>query len=277
MTQSAPSSSTRSLSDGTFSAFQSLVLKHTGIELAESKRSMIINRFTRRLQVLNIDSFDDYIKLIQTPGHPETVDFIDTITTNLTYFFRESHHFDVLGNMVLPKLVANRKSGDPIRIWSAGCSSGQEPYSIAITALDTLDVKEHPVKILCTDIHSKLVNTTQLGKYNTDQLRGLDETQLNHWFKKTSDNMWQADISLRKLLLCKKLNLFGPWPVRAGVDVIMCRNVLIYFSPDYQRRLLSGFAAVQKTGSYLFIGHSETLEDFSKLYKRVANTVYERL
>lgn len=277
MTQSAPSSSMRLISDASFEAFQTLVLKHTGIELAESKRSMIINRFSRRLQVLNIDCFDDYIELIQTPGHPETVEFIDAITTNLTYFFRESHHFEVLESQVFPKLIANRKSADPIRIWSAGCSSGQEPYSIAITALENLDVNEHPVKILCTDIHSKLVQTTQLGKYTTDQLRGLNETQLNHWFKKTNDNKWQADISLRNLLLCKKLNLFGPWPVRSGVDVIMCRNVLIYFSPDYQRRLLSGFAAVQEAGSYLFIGHSETLDDFASLYKRVDNTVYERL
>lgn len=277
MSQPASSESTSLLSDVTFAAFQDLVLKHTGIELAESKRSMIVNRFSHRLQILNMDSFDDYINLILTLGHPETVEFIDTITTNLPYFFKVPHHFDVLSSMMLPKLIARRRSAAPLRIWSAGCSSGQEAYSIAITVLDSMGVRDYPVNILCTDIHSKLLEMTQLGRYNTDQLRGLNDTQLNQWFKKTSDGKWQADMSLRKLLVCKKHNLFSPRPIRAGVDVIMCRDVLIYFSPEYQRRVLSNFAEVQTTGSYLFIGHSETLDDFSELYKRVASTVYERL
>ena len=271
------SDSRRPLSDASYREFQRLVLLHTGIHLADNKRSMIVNRFTRRLNALNIETFEEYIELVSKQNNPETIDFIDTITTNLTYFFREPHHFDFLGKVVLPRLAEGRSRTEPIRIWSAGCSSGQEPYSIGMTVLDTLDIRKQPVKILCTDIHSKLVVTTRVGIYGKEQLRGLDEQTRTKWFKETEDGRWQADIAIRQMMYCKRLNLFGPWPVRSGVDVIMCRNVLIYFNEEYQRRLISGFAAMQTPGSYLFIGHSETLEGFSRLYKRVANTVYERL
>lgn len=264
------------LCDRTFAEFQSLILQYTGIQLADAKRPMFVNRFSKRLNALSLSSFEEYLSIISSAKHPETTEFIDTITTNLTYFFRESHHFEVLGKEILPKLAQNRVTSKPIRIWSAGCSAGQEPYSLAITALESVDVDKVPLKILCTDIHTKLVEKTRLGKYTKDELRGLSETQLNKWFENLNNNVWQADNALRQLLLCKQLNLFSPWPVRSGVDVIMCRNVLIYFSPEYQRKLLLGFAAIQTTGSYLFLGHSETPDGLSKLYKRIANTVYER-
>jgi chemotaxis protein methyltransferase CheR len=271
------SNSQSPMSDATFAEFQNLILQHTGIELADAKRPMLVNRFSRRLTVLRISCFEEYLRIVSTPSHPETIEFIDTITTNLTYFFREPHHFDVLGKDVLPQLVKNSAANAPIRIWSAGCSSGQEPYSIAITALENVDISKNPVRILCTDIHTKLVEKTREGKYGREQLRGLSEPQLNKWFHQNDNEMWQADNSLRQLLVCKQLNLFGPWPVRTGVDVIICRNVLIYFGAEYRRKLLRGFSAIQTKGSYLFLGHSETPEGLSKLYKRVANTVYERL
>jgi chemotaxis protein methyltransferase CheR len=277
MSQAKSSTSQALMCDKTFAEFQALILQHTGIQLADAKRPMFVNRFSKRLNALNISCFEEYLKIVSDAHHPETIEFIDTITTNLTYFFREPHHFDELGKVVLPQLVKNSTGGKPIRIWSAGCSAGQEPYSIAITALDNVDTSKNPVKILCTDIHTKLVEKTRVGKYRRDELRGLSDTQLNKWFTSNAHDVWQADTALRELLLCKQLNLFSPWPVRVGVDVIMCRNVLIYFSPEYQRKLLRGFSAVQSKGSYLFLGHSETPDGLSKIYKRVANTVYERL
>lgn len=276
MSQALPLNVVAELSDETFATFQKLTLQHTGIQLADNKRSMILTRFARRLSVLGLDNYEAYVKLLCEAGNPEMSEFVDTITTNLTYFFREPHHFEVLKKDVLPSVTLGRNPMSPIRIWSAGCSSGQEPYSIAITAKETPQVGKHPVKILCTDIHTKMVRTTQTGIYNQEALRGLTEEQRNHWFVQVGDSTWQAETALREMLICKQLNLFGPWPVRPGVDVIMCRNVLIYFSPAYQRKLLMGFASVQKPGSYLFIGHSETLDGLSKEYKRVANTVYQR-
>ena len=269
--------SASSMSDRVFEAFQRITLEQTGIELATSKRAMIVNRFSRRLNALNLTSFEDYLQLVSEPGSAEAAEFIDTVTTNLTYFFRESHHFDVLGKVVLPTLAQSKHSHQPIRIWSAGCSSGQEPYSLAITARETEAVKNRNIRILCTDIHSKLVRATQRGSYRSEYLRGLSDERKARWFKQANDGRWQADEDLRSLLICKKLNLFGPWPIKHGVDVIMCRNVLIYFNPSYQHKLLTGFSRMQDAGAYLFLGHSETLEGFKDIYKRVDNTVYERL
>lgn len=274
MRQEPPESN---MSDQVFEAFQRITMEQTGIELASGKRAMIVNRFSRRLSALKLSSFEDYLKLVSEPGNPEAAEFIDTVTTNLTYFFRESHHFDVLGSVVLPALAKRNDSTKPIRIWSAGCSSGQEPYTLAITVRETEAVQSRAVRILCTDIHTKLVRATQNGIYQQEYLRGLSDARKSRWFKSTADGQWQADESLRSMLICKQLNLFGPWPVKPGVDVIMCRNVLIYFNPSYQRKLLEGFSKMQAAGGYLFLGHSETLEGFKGIYERVDNTVYERL
>ena len=263
--------------DEVFKGFQRITLEQTGIELADSKRSMIINRFSKRLDALGLSCFEEYLNLVSQPRHPETREFIDTVTTNLTYFFREPHHFQVLSKMVLPKLAQRVNKQTPIRIWSAGCSSGAEPYSLAIVAKETDATHERPVKILCTDIDSKMVGLTKQGNYSEDQMRGLDAKRKERWFARSTINRYVADEKLRSMLVCKQLNLFDHWPIKPGVDVIMCRNVLIYFNPQYQRKLLASFTEIQHPGSYLFLGHSETLEDVKGAYKRVDNTVYERI
>lgn len=265
------------LNDEVFKGFQLLALQQTGIELADGKRAMIANRFSRRLEALGLSCFEEYLELVKEPGHTEAREFIDTVTTNLTYFFREPHHFDVLSKMILPVLADRISATTPIRIWSAGCSSGQEPYSLAITVKETPETKNRPVRILCTDIDSKMVGSTQQGNYSHDQMRGLAKPRMDKWFAKSSGGRLQADSALREMLICKQLNLFGNWPFKTGVDVIVCRNVLIYFNPVYQKKLLKNFSLFQKTGSYLFLGHSETLDGFKDVYKRVDNTVYERV
>ncbi len=265
------------MQDSTFADFQRVVLRLTGIKLSQDQRSMIVTRFNRRLNALKIDSFEEYLAVVMTSGHPETTQFINTVTTNLTYFYREPHHFEALGNDILPQLAEKNVDGKDLRIWSAGCSSGQEPYSLAITAVENLDLKNTPVKILCTDIDSRMVEKTRIGKYSRNHLRGLNKEQIEKWLKPSGSNLWQADAALRSMLICKQMNLFGPWPVRAGVDVIMCRNVLIYFDANHQRKVLNGFASIQSPGSFLILGHSETFEGISQHYKRVANTVYLRI
>lgn len=265
------------MSDEVFRGFQRISLEQTGIELADGKRAMIVNRFSRRLGALGLSSFEEYLKVVVVPGHPEAREFIDTVTTNLTYFYREPHHFDVLQNTVLPALAKRIKAPTPIRIWSAGCSSGAEPYTLAIVSKETLETRDRSVRILCTDIDTKMVEATHQGNYTDEQLRGLNDARKQQWFSSSPSGRYQADEQLRSLLICKQLNLFDPWPIKNGVDVIMCRNVLIYFNPSYQKTLLSNFAKVQKPGSYLFLGHSETLEGFKDAYRRVDNTVYERI
>jgi len=265
------------MSDEVFRGFQRIALEQTGIELADSKRAMIVNRFSRRLGALGLTCFEEYLELVAHAGHPEAREFIDTVTTNLTYFFREPHHFDVLASMVLPQLAGRINTGSPIRIWSAGCSSGAEPYTLAMVAKETRETKERLVRILCTDIDTKMVQATQLGSYTEEQMRGLSKERRERWFAKTPSGRHQAHEELRSMLICKQLNLFHAWPIKTGVDVIMCRNVLIYFNPEYQKKLLGNFSRLQKPGGFLFLGHSETLEGFKEVYRRVDNTVYERV
>ena len=263
------------LDDETFAEFQRITLETTGIVLADNKRAMITTRFARRLRALDLPDFRSYLELLASPAHPERGMFFDTVTTNLTYFFREPHHFEALTARVLPA-IERRSGGRPVRIWSAGCSHGQEPYSIAIAALESRVPLGRSVRVLCTDIHSRAVGQAREGIYSGEELRGLAPARRDRWFTALPDGRWQASEELRRMLICKELNLFGPWPIRPGVDVVFCRNVLIYFDLEHQRKLVRGFAAIQPPGAHLFLGHSETLRDCDDIYRRVDNTLYER-
>lgn len=273
----SPDTSHESMSDEVFRAFQRIAMETTGIELADGKRAMIVNRFSRRLHALNLTCFEEYLSLVSQADHPEAREFVDTVTTNLTYFFREPHHFKALSDNVLQQLAARKPISTPIRIWSAGCSSGAEPYTIAMVVKETAVTESRQVRILCTDIDTKMVEATHQGSYSSDQMRGLDDAQMQKWFSKTASGRYLADEQLRSMLLCRQLNLFDRWPIKPDVDVIMCRNVLIYFNAAYQKTLLEKFAKHQSKGGFLFLGHSESLEGMKSTYKRIDNTVYERL
>ena len=264
------------LDDACFREFQRLTVETTGIVLADDRRAMVTTRFARRLRALGLADFESYLKLLRRPDHPEHGMYVDTITTNLSYFFREPHHFEALTSRVLPALDERVSDARPLRLWSAGCSHGQEPHSIAIAALESPVASRREVRILCTDIHSAGLRQTAAGVYRGEELRGLSTARRDRWFVRREDGSWQARDALGELLVCRELNLFAPWPIRPGVEVIFCRNVMIYFDADHRRRLLQGFAAVQRSGGYLFLGHSESLRDGSALYRRIDNTIYER-
>lgn len=278
MAQPSYAQPTFPLTDEVFKAFQQITLEQTGISLSSTKRAMIATRFTRRVKSLGLDGFEEYLRLVQSVNHPERANFIDTVTTNLTYFFRESHHFESLKKDILPALHDLPRLGEkPIRIWSAGCSSGQEPYSIAMMAGEAEAKIKRQVRILCTDIHTEMVKQTENGIYKVTELRGLNDAQKKRWFESIGGQKVQATNELRSMLRCKQMNLFDPWPIKGGVDVIFCRNTLIYFSVERQTRIIRGFAKLQKPGSKLFIGHSETIRQCSDVYERTANTSYVRL
>lgn len=277
MSSSAVQVDDSGFSDRHFQAFQKLTLESTGIHLGENKRAMLVTRLSRRLRALKLTSYDAYLQILSDRNHSEHLEFIDTVTTNLTYFFREPHHFEILRERALPELLDQRTVQNPVRIWSAGCSAGQEPYSLAITLSELERPTPPPARILCTDIHTKLVAQTQAGIYKDNELRGLDPQHIERFFTHTRDGHWQASRELREHLLCKRLNLFEHWPLRSKVDVIMCRNVLIYFEDPLQQKIIEGFASVQKPGAWLFLGHSETMRHCTHLYQRVENTVFRRL
>lgn len=267
------------LTDSEYKDICSLVYQNTGIILNEEKRKLAYSRFSRRLKALKLNTFGEYCDIVRSGDKNEMTHFANAITTNLTSFFRESHHFDRLVDDVMPALL--KKPSRKIRIWSAGCSTGEEPYSIAIAIL-----KKYPniaagwdCKILATDLDSKVLETASRGLYKAQGLDTLDDPEISvNWFKQgIVDGVEYAQVlpQVRTLIRFKQLNLMNyPWPMQGTFDVIFCRNVVIYFDQATQKKLFSHFSKVQNIGGYLFIGHSETLKGFDTDYKNTGRTVY---
>ena len=202
--------------------------------------------------------------------------FVSAITTNFTSFFREAHHFDFIAKEV--KALLKRQSR--VRIWSAGCSSGEEPYSIAITLLNAIpDIAKYDVKILATDLDSQMVAKAKAGVYAAERIEGIDPTIRERWFRRGSgDNAGMVRVrdDARNLLTFKQLNLLQEWPIKGPMDIIFCRNVIIYFNKDVQRRLFSRYASVQNKDGFLIIGHSENITGVTDQYSLIGRTIYQR-
>jgi chemotaxis protein methyltransferase CheR len=204
----------------------------------------------------------------------------NAITTNLTSFFREKYHFEQLATDALPQVIKDRAAMRRARIWSAGCSTGEEPYSLAIVLREAFDqLGNWDVRLLATDIDSKVLETAAAGTYPAERLKGTDAGRMARWFKPVENDATQriARDELKSLITFKQLNLFDTWPMKGPFDVIFCRNVVIYFDKDTQRKLFDRMADIQEPGGWLFIGHSENLFNVTKRYKLVGRTVYRRV
>ena len=266
------------LTDAEYKDICTLVYDNTGIILNEEKRKLAYSRFSRRLKELNLNTFHEYCEIVRSGDKREMTNFTNAITTNLTSFFREAHHFERLVDEVMPGLL--KKSSRRIRIWSAGCSTGEEPYSLGISILKKYpDIKNWDFKILATDLDSKVLETASRGVYKAQGLNTLDDPSIaKNWFKKSMMNnieCVQIVPRVRDLIQFKKLNLMDQvWPMKGSFDVIFCRNVVIYFDQSTQKKLFANFAKLQNNGDYLFIGHSETLKGFETKYKNTGRTVY---
>lgn len=266
------------LSRADFDYLRRLVSDYTGIRLAENKYDMFYSRLVRRVRQLGLDGFEDYVALIRS-GHPEEfVELVNAITTGLTDFFRESHHFDYLAGPFLLELRARGPGG--IRIWSAGCSSGEEPYSIAMTLLEALDGDTTwPVHILATDLDTQALQKGRDGIYPYERVAGLAPARQRRWFQRgrgTRAGQVRVKPEPRALVAFHKLNLMEDWPIRPGLEAIFCRNVMIYFDPETKRRLLNRFHETLAPGGLLFIGHSESLIGLSDHFTAVGRTTYRR-
>ena len=266
-------------SDEDFNSLRGLVRKHTGISLSDAKRELVYGRLSRRLRALGLDSFRDYRNVLSSdPDGQEMVEFCNAITTNLTSFFRESHHFDYLRDQVLLPL-ATRPPGQRLRIWSAGCSTGEEPYSIAMTVRESLpEPNRHDIKILATDLDSDVLSRGRKGIYTEDRVKGMSQARLA-FFREQIDGAarrYTVTPSLRELITFNQLNLMHELPMRGPVDVIFCRNVVIYFDKETQRDLFRRFSQLQRPGDILFLGHSESMFKVSEAYTLVARTIYRR-
>jgi chemotaxis protein methyltransferase CheR len=269
------------LRDREFRFLASFLSRETGIVLSEHKREMMCGRLVKRLRALGLRSFEQYCELLQGPdGHDEVEHVVNAITTNITQFFREPHHFDqIRRDLFVPRLSQSPRH-PRIRIWSAGCSSGEEPYSIAMVMADAL----HPVEawdalILATDIDTNMLARGSKGEYDAEAVRSVPETYRKRFVRRVPthpDRVQMAD-ELRRLIRFKRLNLHESWPMKGRFDAIFCRNVAIYFDKPTQRGLFNRYADALQLGGYLYLGHAESLIGVSDRFEVADKTVYRKI
>jgi chemotaxis protein methyltransferase CheR len=247
--------------EGDFKKIAAMVHGDAGIALHETKATLVYSRLAKRLRALGLASFQDYCALVAShDGVDERQKMLAALTTNVTRFFREPHHFDHLRDKVLPPLLRAARAGGKVRIWSAACSSGQEPYSAAMTILAAApDAAKLDIKILATDIDPNMVAEARQGIYVPTLLAGIPDEYLRRWTAPSAHRPGSVQIAeeARALIIFNELNLIGDWPMKSRFDAIFCRNVAIYFDDDTQARLWSRFAPMLKVGGHLYIGHSE--------------------
>lgn len=267
-------------SDTDFDVLRSLVKEKTGINLGDAKRELVYGRLSRRLRALGLESFLAYREVLTSGDSQEMVEFCNALTTNLTSFFRESHHFDYLREQLLLPALANRHATPRLRIWSSACSTGEEPYSIAMTILESIpDCHRWDIKVLATDLDSDVVAHARRGLYAADRVSTLDARRVAKYFQVQSQGpstLYQVVPEVARLVTFKNLNLMHPLPMSGPLDAIFCRNVVIYFDKDTQRGLFARMALLQRPGDLLFLGHSESLFKVCDDYSLVGKTIYRR-
>lgn len=249
------------LSDATFRRIAALAHREAGLAIAPAKAAMVRTRLARRLRALKLDEFAAYCALVESDnGRDELGAMISALTTNVSHFFREPHHFDLLRDRVLPGLVEQLKAGGRVRIWSAGCSNGQEPYTIAMVLRDAGLTASDDVRILATDIDPTVIAHARAGCYPANMITGLPpETRERHFTPVDGGHgeTWQVHPDISALVTFKVLNLLRDWPMHRKFDVVFCRNVVIYFDAATQAELWRRFADHIAPGGWLFLGHSE--------------------
>ena len=270
-----------SFSDEDFSSLRGLVREVTGITLSDSKRELVYGRLSRRLRALGLASFRDYRDLLSSEeGRPELTEFTNAVTTNLTSFFRESHHFDYLRDQILKPRMADPTGSRRIRIWSAGCSTGEEPYSTAITIAETIpDWRRWDIKILATDLDSEVLARAQNRIYKEDRVKGMNAKRVSNYFRESvvgGSRQYTVNADIASMISFRQLNLMNPLPMKGPLDIIFCRNVVIYFDKDTQRELFARMARTQQAGATLFLGHSESLFKVSEAWTLIGKTIYRR-
>lgn len=273
MTPSIPSlSGELDFTDADFQRVRELIHRQAGISLSESKRQMVYSRLGRRLRELGMRRFEDYLALLQSGDPGEGEAFVNALTTNLTSFFREPHHFPILAEH------ARQARGREYVVWCSAASTGEEPYTIAITLLEALGAQAR-VRILATDVDTGVLDKAEQGIYPLDRVEKMPPEQVRRFFLRGTGaqaGFVKAKPEIRSLITFRRINLLEPgWPVRGPLDVIFCRNVMIYFDRPTQHGILKRYAPLLRPDGLLFAGHSESLQHASELFRLRGKTVYE--
>jgi chemotaxis protein methyltransferase CheR len=260
--------------DADFDRVQSLIYQRAGISLHDGKHAMVYSRLSRRLRDTGHQSFHDYLGWLESTDGPEWQEFVNALTTNLTSFFREQHHFEVFA-----KYLQGRSFGRSCRIWCSAASTGEEPYSIVMTAIENLAGGDQ-YTLIASDIDSKVLEAAERGVYRLESTKGLDAGRLQRFFmrgKAGNEGMVRVKPELRKNLEFMIVNLVRDgWPFKEPFDVVFCRNVMIYFDAATQRAVLERIHRVMRPGGLLFVGHAENFSDSRDLFVLKGKTVYER-
>lgn len=256
-----------------FEEVRKLIYEHAGINLSDGKEDMVYSRLARRLRATGLKTFRDYLDYLRAGHEEEWEAFVNSLTTNLTDFFRENHHF------ILLKEFVRQRQERPITIWSSASSTGEEPYSIAMSAVEAFGGFNAPVKILASDLDTNVLKKCQEGIYPIDRLRKLSSEQQRRFFLKGTGNrsgFAKVRPELRSMIDFFQLNLLSPqWPIRDRLDAIFCRNVMIYFDKPTQHKILAKMKPLLKPDGLLFMGHSEALYHAADLFRLRGQTVYE--
>ena len=265
------------MSERNFKSIQQLAYSHTGITLSSHKKDMIYGRLSRRLRKLDLPDFDAYCELLAENNNQEKIEFVNSITTNLTSFFREEHHFSYLRNEVIPKLQSSNARTRKLRVWSAGCSTGEEPYSIAMVFASVSSLSNWDVKILATDLDSNVVGKAKEGVYAVERAESVPQEYRKYLLFDKAHKRVKVKDRAKNLITFKQLNLLHEWPMKGPFDIIFCRNVVIYFDTPTQKVLFSRYADIMREGGDLIIGHSESLHNITNLFRLKGRTIYERV
>lgn len=265
------------LTDTQFRKLSQLIHRLCGINLKEGKEALVRARLMKRLRALNMRSFKDYIQYIESDdGISELSNMVDVMTTNKTSFFREPEHFNYLKEQVLPEMDGKRR----LRFWTAACSSGEEPFSLAIMLKENLrDIEYKDVKILATDISTRMLEKARTAVYPADALKDVSPLLLQKYFEKIQKapvSVYRVKDSIRNLVRLAWLNLIDKWPMKGPFDVIFCRNVMIYFDIPTQQRLINRFWRLLDSGGHLFVGHSEGLSAIHHQFRYVRPAIYKK-
>lgn len=268
------------LSDSDFNKLRDIIYKEAGIKLGDVKKILMQSRLIKRLRDLKLDNFTEYYDYLVNNYEDEKINFINSITTNKTDFFRENDHFEFMKSKILPDFEKKREK--ELRIWSAGCSTGEEPYTIAITLFEYFNGKVPPeFLILATDIDTQVLDRAQNGNYAADHLSDVDSKYLKKYFEHNSSakgEFYRVNDELKKAVYFRRLNLLqDEYPMKKKFDIIFCRNVIIYFDRETQKKLFEKYHGYLKDDGYLLIGHSENITSITNRFSLAGRTIYRKV
>ena len=262
------------LTDKEFVDIVTFVKSNYGIDLSK-KKQLIESRMYPILSERKIDNFTDYFNLVKSSKSDEMVVMLNKLTTNHTYFMREPVHFEFFKNIILPKVEKENKN-KVLRIWSAGCSSGEEAYTTVMVMKDFFGFQNWDYRILATDISARAIESAQNSCYNKEALQNLPPAWINKYFIKKGEDQYILSQDIKNEVIFKYFNLMESFPFKKDFDLIFCRNVMIYFDQATKNQLIRRFYGMLKPGGYLFIGHSETVQNGSSSFKYIQPSIYQK-